>query len=271
MSVSVLVRERRRLQRRRRNMIIPLVCVQNLWYVSSTCSIYFEKIKIKTSQPSPFDKFRNVALRKPSTHTRNTRTPSLSRTTPSPTSSSSLDSNGVAGSGYASREDAGTGSVVNMLSIVVQGPEDEVDGEGGEEGEGVMSDLQKGGYMRFENEEEGGGGGEQEKQGQQGEHEQEESHEPTFSSIASSPRSQYPPRSAPPPSNNTATNPPRAHSPVPSSPGTSLAFTPTPANPPRARPRARREGFPLPVPALNAENEDEGGEGARPRGLVTSS
>ena len=56
----------------------------------------------------------------------------------------------------------------------------------------------------------------------------------------------------------------RAHSPSPalSSPAQSLAFTPTPAYPPRPRPRARvGAGFPLRVPSLGEEDDnEEGGE-----------
>ncbi|KDQ61486.1 hypothetical protein JAAARDRAFT_511841 [Jaapia argillacea MUCL 33604] len=53
---------------------------------------YDYSVSLRTeTKPTPFDKLRNVSFRKPNALTR-TRTPSLSRTTPSPTSSSSMNS-----------------------------------------------------------------------------------------------------------------------------------------------------------------------------------
>ena len=195
---------------------------------------------------SPVDKYRNVNMRKASGLPRtNTRTPSLSRTTPSPESSASLESiphstrsAALPSTSHPSPADiilprSATASPV-LPTVVIQRPNDDAE----------QSNLNEYEESLMEQQPEELGQSEEEYDFHNYQDREPSEREPTFSSS----EGQTPPIAAP----NAVTSQSPSVSVQLSSSAPSIALTPTPANPPRPRLRAR-----FPLPSLTGLIEDE--------------
>ncbi|OBZ74034.1 hypothetical protein A0H81_06284 [Grifola frondosa] len=202
---------------------------------------YDYSVSLKSEkQPSPFDRMRNVAFRRPLSRTR---TPSLTRTTPSPSSSSSHSTP----RSNSSIPYTGSEPPSPLPGISVPLPPSAGASPNAEEGEytdALQLTLEEGtapGLLR-NNSQEGGSQGRN-----VSEQSQSESREPTFSSEEAPTQTDRTVDE----SNNSNTirglRSPTPFSAVFSSPGPSAVFTPTPAFQPRARAR-----FNAPPPPLES-------------------
>ncbi|KAH7915256.1 hypothetical protein BJ138DRAFT_1055109 [Hygrophoropsis aurantiaca] len=189
-------------------------------------------------QASPFDKFRNVALRKPLARTR---TPSLSRTTPSPASSPPNSTPRSNRSIMFSRTDTpsptpgvhiplprsttASPAISQVPSVVIQPPENDQDEPN--------TDSEFDGQLESDRERNSEAG---------------DDREPTFSSASSDPSH---------PINATMGSRSLVPSPAFSSPAMSAAFTPTPAIAPRPRPRFNTPPPPIDIVEDSLPEDDE--------------